>query len=522
MGKSSLVLFIILICIPLFPEPALKHTGKSFFVLPDLILFGEEQFFLLPFPLNRKINVIMPDIEDYTYIRLTEKIVHLYPETYTLRFPEKYNLNRHPLSKNKYLYNMSANEKKIRKYETKFDFLYGPYSDFYGSFSYLTQYELWNYSLNLYGRHIDLLRMFSGIIDTAFEKQSYDIPLSFKILYGGSFESWNRYLNLVKTSFRAAYKKNNLYAETASSAFLTLSDIDTDSNITGTFLSGIKLQQYSFYFLPSVSIKGAVWNLKSRQGYDFALAATSAYEMESFNIGLTFESDSTGIGFYPYVSYRNKINDTLYFSIYSAPVLSFPEGMEEYLLQGQIITAFLPVNNFEKAGVLLHGEDKNGNSGSVMAEIAYGNFMDISGAETDYISGFLLNFNLSYSKAIDRWFSGKVSYGFQQKFKKILITDGNPVQMLVLQVLFDFIKIPLQIIINADVSGSFLPLENLDSAMGKVRGNKNGISIRFVFSSVHDYNAGIQFGIYGNDSDNEIIFKNSVFLTLKTRKYGRD
>ncbi len=522
MGKSSLILFIILICIPLFPESTLKHTGKNFFVLPDLILFGEEQFFLLPFPLKGKIDVVKPDIEDYNYIRLAEKIRHLYPETYTLRFPEKYNLYSHSLSEEKYSYNTSINKKSEKRDETIFNFLYGPYSDLYGSFSYLTQYELWNYRLNFYGLHSDLLKMFSGIVNTSFEKQSYDIPLRFKMLYGGSFESRNRYFNLVRASFRAEYKKNNLYAETASSAFLTLSDIDDDSSITNTFLSSFKFQQYLFYFLPSISMKGAVWNLQNQQGYDYALAATSAYEKGSWNVGLTFESDSTGIGFYPFLSYRNRINDTLRFFIYSTPVLSIPEGMEEYLLQGQVITAFLPADNFEKSGVMLYGEDENGNSGSVTAEIAYGNFLDISGDETDYTSGFLVNFNLSYLKTVEKWFSGKVSYGFQQRFKNIFITDGNPVQMLVLQVLFDFIKIPLQIIINVDVSGSFLPVKSFDFALGKMRENKNGISMRFVFSSIHDYNAGIQFGIYRNDIDNEIIFKNSVFLTLKKREYGRE
>lgn len=93
--KKIFLLLLIIIEIPIFADGSVKLTKDKYFMLPELVLFGEEQFYLFPLPLRKQTSLlsgedIPANINDYNSISYVSHMkIEEYPNIYTPVIPEK-------------------------------------------------------------------------------------------------------------------------------------------------------------------------------------------------------------------------------------------------------------------------------------------------------------------------------------------------------------------------------------------------------------------------------------------------
>lgn len=517
MKKLFLLLLILIVGIPVFPD-------SKYFILPELVLFGEEQFYLLPFPLkeqagltaNKNIQAAINENNSISYINQMK--IEQYPNIYTLEIPEKIDLIDYYLTNTKSSGFMDKQIKISSRKENSITFRYSPYYSLYSNLEFLSEYNLWNYSIDFTGEYNAVPDIFYTANNVLIKRNGIVLPLELEFLYSAGFSRESYINNVAESSLKLKYSYRKLDIISALTGLATYSNC-----LTGTAVGNLKIEQHYTNLLPSLSVMGAVWNSPNEKGYKYAFTVYPAYRINELKIGAALRVSSTDFAIYPSIFYRIKTNKILDISLYAIPELAIERGLEKYLVQNVTSETFLPVNNFEKFGIMLSELDKYGNSGSFAAEILHGNFIDLRQNNVNYTADTILNITLDYSQTFNRWFYGEITYKFQEELGYPLPVElfsliKPPSQVLYLKAQFDFIKIPLRIIINTSLMNTLLLGESFKRPAVVENRSTNECSAWFVFKPTRHYDFGMIFTLYLDKNKGTLKFENSFFLKSKKIK----
>ena len=524
MKKIILLLAFTIIGTSVFADDS---TKINYFMLPELILFGEEQFYLLPFPLREQIReqTFLSSFENEEEDALKkEGCVNYekklkpdrYPGIFNVYIPEKISLIDSYIP---FLTALKLRDFTRREREERFTLFYSPSGSFYSAVNSLFGVNLWNYSFDFEGNYNSLSDIYSIISTVQLERNRTLLPLNLKLLCGSGFRIKDYMHNLAEASLKLKYSYGKADVFGSMAGLVTSLNSDFSSFLTGTVIGKLKIEQSYARFLPAVSIMGALWN----NNYTFVFYPE--YKFRSLSIGAVLWATGTEYSAYPALFYRTKINDILSISLYSVPEFGMEKGLENYLIYNFVSETSLPVSSFEKYGLKLSADDRDGNNGYLSAEILHGGFLDLEEINTGYTYNTLLNIIFNYSQR----FSNSIYGGFTYKFQKGLgypfpfnLSLETPSHLISLKAHFDFIKIPLQIIINANILSSLLLGENFKWFSSAEVGRENEISAWFVFKPDRHYNFGMIFAFYKDKNSGAYTFENSFFIKSRTIKARRE